>query len=164
MNVAEYKYRKISVVLLIISFLFDAHIPLYNFKLATLFGNLSFAMYLALYPHRLYHCPIPKHQHPLPLLLIPVIIALKHLPIGPLELAIPMHHVILPLAIIVPAIIIGELALALESILIELASVAGVVGPVELAVDFVAVVKVAGKYGAVLPVLLPLAVLRVVKP
>jgi uncharacterized protein YaaW (UPF0174 family) len=75
-----------------------------------------------------------------------------------------MHHVILPLAIIVPTIIIGELALALESILIELASVAGVVGPVKLAVDFVAVVKVAGKYGAVLPVLLALAVLRVVKP
>lgn len=75
-----------------------------------------------------------------------------------------MHHVILPLAIIVPPIIIGELSLALESVLVELASVGSVVGPVELAVDFVPVVEVAHKDGPVLPVLLPLAVLRVVEP
>ena len=75
-----------------------------------------------------------------------------------------MHHVVFPFAIIVAVVFVGEFAFSLETVLVELAEVGCAVGPLELAVDFVALEKFASKYCAILPVLFSLTVLVIVFP
>jgi hypothetical protein len=108
-------------------------------------------MNLPLNPLGLNHGLIAQNQCPIAMFLIELIISLINLPIFPLELSVAVHHVVLPLSIVVAVVLIGEFALALETILIELAEVGGVVGPLELSVDFVPVEELASKDCAVLP-------------
>lgn len=148
----------------LVGFNLDAHIPLDNPNRPILFGDLSLAMYLALNPPGLNSGTIPENQHAIAMFLIQLIISLEMLSVLPLELPIPVHHIVLPFAVVVSVVVVGKFALALQTVLVELTEIGSAVGPLELAIYFKAVVEFASKDCAVLPELLALTVLLVVFP